>query len=171
MSHVATYQQFANISSAIDLTRAEKKPVEGTESRRTSVDHEGRPWRRPRSLSYLLVLEDDAGVSPALFDTLIPCLAQLIPDPDWHVIRLSPWGNYHAKDRHSPGLYRAQAHSFSEYGGMSYGGTHASLFRASAMDLVLEYLLDRGVMGPDCALRVGDSASLDTPLPFSFCCL
>ena len=57
-------------------------------------------------------------------------------------------------DRHSPGVYRASAHSWNE-SGLAYGGVHATLLRASNVGEVVDYMVDRGVMPVDAALRYG----------------
>lgn len=87
--------------------------------------------------------------------TLIPCIGRLLPEPDWHVVRFSTWGQFFGNDRVAPGVYRATAHSFNETGYLAYGGVHATLLRASSIEGVIEYMLDRGVMPVDVALRYG----------------
>ena len=120
---------------------------------------------------YLMVLEDDAGLSPSFFRWLPSLLAQLGPArADFHVVRFSCWGARFEADRIAPDVYRAAHHPFStkpedgpagflhnnpwvEDRGFAYGGAHVTLVQRSTVGELIEHLLGLGIIPFDLSVR------------------
>uniref|UniRef100_A0A7S0Q849 Uncharacterized protein n=1 Tax=Coccolithus braarudii TaxID=221442 RepID=A0A7S0Q849_9EUKA len=111
--------------------------------------------------SQLLVLEDDAHLSPAFFQ-LLPCLVRHVPRDNgpWHVVRFGCWGDRHDSDRVAPGVYYARPHEYNksvsaecQACAVAYGGAHTTLVQRSTIDQLISHLLAGGVMPIDIALR------------------
>ena len=116
---------------------------------------------------YLIVMEDDAGISTSFFRWL-PALIAPIPK-DFHVIRFSCWGARFEEDRIAPDVYRAAHHPFSTntsdpagflHGhpwikdrGFAYGGAHVTLVQRATVDELIQHLLGIGVIPFDLSIR------------------
>ena len=120
----------------------------------------------PNGNPYLMVLEDDAGLSKRFFRWL-PTLLQSVPS-DFHVVRFSCWGARFEEDRIAPDVYRAAHHPFfTEHGpagflhghpwvedrGFAYGGAHVMLVQRATVDELIDHLLGIGIIPFDLSIR------------------
>jgi GR25 family glycosyltransferase involved in LPS biosynthesis len=115
---------------------------------------------------YLMVLEDDAGLSKHFFRWL-PVLLRSVP-ANFHVVRFSCWGARFEEDRIAPDVYRAAYHPFvTERGpagflhsqpwvedrGFAYGGAHVMLVQRATVDELIDHLLAIGIIPFDLSIR------------------